>query len=153
MFTILLPNQFLIHYLSQTLITLNLGYNEIGDQGVEHLANMLQQNKVISLSLFCYLFDCCFIFLTDNYNSKHCLQSNSWSRSKIHWDCAPKKQGDTLLIVLVPIQLLVHYFYQTLTPVNLVGNQLGGQGVEHLANALQQNKVTSFSLFCFLPNC
>jgi hypothetical protein len=34
----------------QTLTTLNLEYNEIGEQGAEHLANALQQNKVAFLT-------------------------------------------------------------------------------------------------------
>ncbi len=39
---------FLFDQFIQTLTTLNLGSNEIGDQGAEHLANALQQNKVTS---------------------------------------------------------------------------------------------------------
>jgi hypothetical protein len=34
-------------------------------------------------------------------------------------------------------------FVQTLTTLDLENNQIGPQGAEHLANALQQNKVTT----------
>jgi hypothetical protein len=36
-----------IHYFTQTLTSLKIGENEIGDQGVRYLANALLQNKVI----------------------------------------------------------------------------------------------------------
>ncbi len=45
------PIQLFIHYFSQTLIILDLNDNEIGDQGAEHLANALEQNKVTQLTL------------------------------------------------------------------------------------------------------
>lgn len=37
----------------------------------------------------------------------------------------------------------MYYFPQTLTKLNLYGNEIGNEGAKHLANALQQNKVTS----------
>ena len=43
---LVLVSQSFIHLFPQTLITLDLGRNQIGDQGAEHLANALQQNKV-----------------------------------------------------------------------------------------------------------
>ena len=42
------------------------------------------------------------------------------------------------------IMSLTHYFVQTLTTLDLYNNQIGRQGVQYLANALQQNKVTYF---------
>jgi hypothetical protein len=42
--------QLFIHHLSQTLTTLILKNNPIGNQGAEHLANALQQNEVTSLT-------------------------------------------------------------------------------------------------------
>ncbi len=44
----LLLIQPLIHYFMQTLTTLNLESNQIGDQGIEYLGNALLQNKVTS---------------------------------------------------------------------------------------------------------
>jgi hypothetical protein len=35
-----------IDYFLQTLTTLGLLYNEIGQQGAEHFANVLKENKV-----------------------------------------------------------------------------------------------------------
>jgi hypothetical protein len=49
----------------------------------------------------------------------------------------------------VPIQSLILHFSQTLTTLNLEGNEIGAQGAEHLANVLQQNKVRSFQPLCF----
>jgi hypothetical protein len=41
------------HYLSiKTLTTLNLGRNNIGDQGTEHLTQALQNNTVKDMFLF-----------------------------------------------------------------------------------------------------
>jgi hypothetical protein len=51
--------------------------------------------------------------------------------------------------ILFPIQLFTHYFSQTLTTLDLTSNQIGDQGAQHLANALQQNKVTRFSSLFF----
>jgi Ran GTPase-activating protein (RanGAP) involved in mRNA processing and transport len=36
----------------------------------------------------------------------------------------------------------MYYFRQALTTIDLSGNEIGAKGAEHLANALQQNKVT-----------
>ncbi len=35
-----------VHYVTQTLTTMDLRFNQIGSQGAEHLANALEQNKV-----------------------------------------------------------------------------------------------------------
>ncbi len=45
--------------------------------------------------------------------------------------------------VLLSIEPSIHYFSQTLTTLGLSSNLIYGQVVEHLANALEQNKVTS----------
>jgi hypothetical protein len=44
-------------------------------------------------------------------------------------------------------------FPQTLTTLDLGGNQIGDQGAGHLANALQQNKVTMLTPLDFPCNC
>src|SRR6202034_4343495 len=43
-------------------------------------------------------------------------------------------------------------FPQTLTILHLYDNQIGAKGAEHLANALQQNKVTELISIFFLFN-
>jgi hypothetical protein len=53
--------QLFIHHLSQTLTTLDIGYNQLGDQGTEHLANALQQNEVTSLRQLHFLYNYSFI--------------------------------------------------------------------------------------------
>jgi hypothetical protein len=44
----------------------------------------------------------------------------------------------------------MHYFSQTLTTLNLYGNDIVDQGAEYLANALQQNNVTLLTILNFL---
>jgi hypothetical protein len=43
----LLFTQLFVHYFLQTLISLDLNGNQIYDQGAEHFAKALRQNKVI----------------------------------------------------------------------------------------------------------
>ena len=43
--------------------------------------------------------------------------------------------------VPLPIQPFIYYFSQTITTLNLSSNKIDDHGVEHLANALQQNEV------------
>jgi hypothetical protein len=61
--------QLFIHHLSQTLTTLNVYNNQIGDQGAEHLANALQQNKVTSLRQLHFL--CNYSFIIYHRRSRH----------------------------------------------------------------------------------
>ena len=59
--------------------------------------------------------------------------------------CAPPTSSIIIFITSLPIQILIHYFAQTFTTLYLDYNKIGAQGAEHLANALQQNKVKSLS--------
>ncbi len=63
--------QLFIHHLSQTLTTLNIGDNQIGAQGAEHLANALQQNKVTSLRQLHFL--CNYSFIIYRRHSQHLI--------------------------------------------------------------------------------
>jgi hypothetical protein len=47
-------NEHLIFHFSQTVADLKLGSNEIGDEGVEYLAKVLQQNEVMSIFRFTF---------------------------------------------------------------------------------------------------
>jgi hypothetical protein len=48
------------------------------------------------------------------------------------------------------MHVFVHQFSQILTTLDLERNQIDAQGAEHLANALQQNKVRLLTPFDFL---
>jgi hypothetical protein len=50
------------------------------------------------------------------------------------------------------MHVFVHQFSQTLTTLDLERNQIDARGAEHLANALQQNKVRSLTPLDFLCN-
>jgi hypothetical protein len=50
--------------------------------------------------------------------------------------------------MLLSIHLCIYFFIQTLTTLCLRENQIGDKGAQHLAIALQQNKVTWVRL-CF----
>jgi hypothetical protein len=56
-----LPMHPFIHPFPQTLVTLHLELNQIGDQGAKHLANALQQNKVRFLTPLDFL--CLYSFI------------------------------------------------------------------------------------------
>ena len=57
----------LILYIKQTLSTLNLEKNKIGNQGAQHLINALQKNRV-KFSI-CYSI-CHSLFQTDDYQNE-----------------------------------------------------------------------------------
>jgi hypothetical protein len=95
--TIWLHMHLFIHQFSQTLTTLDLKDNEIGDQGAEHLANALHQNKVILLTPLDYLYIYSFIIL--HRHSQHLISRATKSVlkapnilrmhcSKTRWDCS-----------------------------------------------------------------
>ncbi len=46
----------------------------------------------------------------------------------------------------------MYYFLQALTTLDISGNEIGVQGAKHLANALQQNKVTRLAQVLLLFN-
>jgi hypothetical protein len=50
---------------------------------------------------------------------------------------------------MLSMQQLIYYFSQTLTTLNLSDNEIRDQGGKHLANALEQNKVTQLTLLYF----
>jgi hypothetical protein len=95
------------------------------------------------------------LFSTDTDHTWPQLQSNRWSRSRTSCECSTTKQSNTSRSGLIIIQLFMWYFAQTLTTLDLSYNEIGAQGAEHLANALQQNKVTRFAqaLLLFNSSC
>jgi hypothetical protein len=130
---------------SQTLTTLQLCNNKMDRQEVIHLANALKQNKVRSSFCFFHSIHC----LIDDHYTWYWTQSNQWWRNPLSCQCFTAKSGSTSLLLLF-FQSLADYFTQTLIKLSLQLNEIGPQGAEHLADALQQNQVTlTHSTFSF----
>ena len=94
---------------SQTLTTLELGWNIIGAQGAKHLATALCQNEVvvfISLGLSC---NYGFVILTDAHNTGSHSQPNRCSRGRTYCESIATKQGNFHLTRPI-IQIYIHNF-------------------------------------------
>ncbi len=81
------------HYFAQTLTTLNLAWNGIGDQGAQYLANALQKNQVtfsISHSIMHSLFQ------TDTHHTEPHLKLYRCSRSTTSCKCSTRKSSNVL---------------------------------------------------------
>jgi hypothetical protein len=76
-------------------------------------------------------------------------QSNRCTRSRTFRHCYRTKSSNRSRTILLRIQTFICYFLKTLTTLDLCANQIGPQGAEYLAYALQQNQVIRFALFCF----
>jgi len=80
-------------------------------------------------------------FHTETHYTKPPAKSNRWSRSRTSGQCSTNQQSNNNPS---SNHFIIHtLFIQTLTTLNLEETQIGLQGVEHLANALQINKVTT----------
>jgi hypothetical protein len=90
---------------------------------------------------------------TDTHNTWPRRSPNRCSRRRTSCKCVAAKQGNIAHATQLPMPLFAHYLLQTLTTLKLYNNKIGDQGAEHLANALQQNKVTLLTLSHFLRNC
>ncbi len=55
---------------SQTLKTLQLAWNQIGEKGAEYFAKALQQNNVTFITLFDLPYNYAFIVFIDTHNTK-----------------------------------------------------------------------------------
>jgi Ran GTPase-activating protein (RanGAP) involved in mRNA processing and transport len=140
-----------IYFFIQTLTTLCLRENQIGDKGAQHLAIALQQNKVTWVRL------CFFVFTIHSLFAQTLIVLNlGWNQigdeGAQHLANALQQNKVTLfrLCLFVFIYAFV-FFKQTLTTLELEQNRIGGEGAKYLASALQQNKVTSSTLSSF-PN-
>jgi len=58
----------IVCYLIQTLTSLNLEINQIGDMGAQHLAHALQINTVTRKEPYWLVFYCCLLIHTDTYH-------------------------------------------------------------------------------------
>lgn len=62
----------------QTLTSLNLRYNKIGDEGVQYLAEELKKNKVRHIVFYSSMYSSLY-FKTDPHHSQYTWQRN-WDR-------------------------------------------------------------------------
>ena len=132
----------------QTLVTLIIWCDEIGTQGAQYLANALEQNKVILLVLP-HSSSSSSLNHVDTRDICSYEQSNWCRRNAIPSKGFPTKQSNMTDIARAYSQLFSRYFLQTLTTVDLSHNKMGAQGAQYLANALEQNEVSSVELFFF----
>ncbi|CAF3923814.1 unnamed protein product [Adineta steineri] len=119
-------------YFDQTVTTLELGGNEIGNQGAQHLANALEGNKTLTT-----------IYLGGNkigdqgvQHLGHSLEINkTLTTLYLRGNKIGAKGAQHLANALES--------NKTLTILYLGGNKIGDQGAEYLGNALRMNKVTT----------
>ncbi|CAF3740535.1 unnamed protein product [Adineta steineri] len=115
----------------QTLSTLNLGMNKIGDLGAQYLANALQQNKTLTtlIILASQIGD-----LGAEYLANALKQNKTLTTIDLHSNTDIGDQG-------------AHHFANTLqenkilTTLNIGWNSVGVTGIEHFINVLRQNKI------------
>ncbi len=102
--------------------------------------------------MLCFISSVLWIIFTDTHNTSPLVQSNRCSRCRTSGQCTAAKQGNVTHTILLPTERLIDHISQTLTTLYLDRNQIGAQGAKYLANALEKNTVTSFTLFCFVSN-
>ncbi len=87
------------HYLSiQTLITLNLGCNCIGDGGAQHLAQALQNNRVRDVFFFPTTYSP-LSFNTDTHHAQSFLQQYRCRRNTTSGASITKKHGERSVLL------------------------------------------------------
>jgi Ran GTPase-activating protein (RanGAP) involved in mRNA processing and transport len=74
---------FFFHSLSQTLTTLELSKNQIGDRGIQTLAEVIRTNTVRERCFLLFIFYCSFLFVSDTYYTWSRKESDQRSRSAI----------------------------------------------------------------------
>ena len=124
---------------TQRLTTLDLEGNNIGPQGAQHLASALQANKVrLDWAIYQYSYS---IFISHRYSQRWILESTTSALKEhnilqLHCEWTQWDLTEHLwLFVFYP------HFTQTLTTLDLRWNKIGAEGAQHLASALQVNKV------------
>jgi len=181
----------------QTLTTLQLDSNQIGDQGAQYLGEALRHNTVrssllrvftiisfLSLSYRHSLHSACrsteleikvpniwmkhydtiqwdhhsFVFLpsshsclfhTDTHYTQSVAQSNRSSRCTIFGWSIATQHSEIITASCFYHHLIPISFIQTLTTLDLNGNQIGAQGAQYLGEALRHNTVRSSLLRVF----
>ena len=94
--------------MSQTLTTLNLSQNKIDAQGVEQLANALQQNKVTFLTSINLPYNYLLTIFIDTHNTASQWNRNRRSRRRTSCQCIATKQGNIPHFNRLTIQLIIH---------------------------------------------
>ena len=187
----------LIHHLhcAQTLATLILCRNDIGDEGAQSLANAFQVNTVRRLLCSSIAYSPVSLY-TDTHNARSSEQRHRRWRRSVFGECFATEHGeatfvrfDLLFTIFIAhrhsqrwtlagtisvrkehtlwrmhckwtrwddfcaLRSLIHHLYctQTLTTLNLQRNNIGVEGAQSLANALQVNTVRR--LLCASSTC
>ena len=79
-------------------------------------------------------------FHTDTHNTISLWKSDRWWRSTVFGKCIESEQGETRLLYISCLTYYLH-FIQTLTTMDLRGNNIGDAGAQYWASALQVNRV------------
>ena len=82
------------HSPTQTLTSLDLNSNQIGDVGAQHLATALRENKVMSIEICSSLITTHSLFHTDTHITRPQIQSNRCCGSPASRHCSAREQGD-----------------------------------------------------------
>ncbi|CAF3971783.1 unnamed protein product, partial [Adineta steineri] len=132
--------QYLANILEQntTLSSLDLSSNEIGDDGIAHLANALKQNKTLTtLFLGCIMIGSQGVHdLADALKQNEGLNALNIYRNHIN------NQGAQYIANALQQN-------QTLISLDMRYNDIDVQGAEYFVNALQVNKVTASLVVSF----
>ena len=100
-------HHFTLFHFIQTLTTLDLGENQIGDQGAKYLTEALQHNSVSDHHSFFFVFFIysslhSFPFHTGTHYTQPWVQSNRRSRWKISgWSGKEKYKSETLSVIFM----------------------------------------------------
>lgn len=133
------PSPIVAYYLIQTLITLDLYENQIGDIGVKYLSEALKTNMVrekLSSSLtYSYL-----LFHTDTHYTQSLRKSNRRTRSTISGRCVTNEYSEWERF-FTSVSYSCFSFPQTLTTLDLRFNQIGEKGAQYMSEALLTNMV------------
>src|ERR1700722_741712 len=98
-----------LQFFTQTLTTLDLSSNQIGEQGAQHLANALGNNTVNHL-LYSSISLPSALFHTDTHHARPPGQSNRRARDTTSRQCFRQQHGEplSLLIYLITICTFSH---------------------------------------------
>jgi Ran GTPase-activating protein (RanGAP) involved in mRNA processing and transport len=143
---------FYLRLFTQSLTTLQLQDNGIGNKGAQYLADALRNNTVKRFSLF--------ISLISNYIVLYRHSPHSSSHRILS---VPKEPNISLMLyktiwwvsfsLHVSLSFSSLIFTQTLTTLEISSNRIGDKGIQYLADALENNTVSlvvrsSLSFLC-----